>query len=68
MEIDGHNFTEVLASLEEAKAVKGKPTAIIASTLKGKGVSFMENNPDFHGKAPNPEQLQQALSELDNLK
>lgn len=68
MEIDGHNFTEVLASLEEAKTVKGKPTAIIASTLKGKGVSFMENNPDFHGKAPNQEQLQQALSELDNLK
>ena len=68
VEIDGHDFTAILSSLEEAKKVKGKPSAIIASTFKGKGISFMENNPDFHGKAPNQEQLQQALSELDNLK
>jgi len=64
IEIDGHSFPEVLDALEEAKTVKGKPTAIIAATVKGKGVSFMENNPEFHGKAPNKEQLEQALKEL----
>lgn len=64
IEIDGHSFPQVLEALDEAKATKGKPTAIIAATVKGKGVSFMENNPEFHGKAPNKEQLQQALKEL----
>jgi transketolase len=64
IEIDGHSFPQVLNALEEAKTVKGKPTAIIAATVKGKGVSFMENNPEFHGKAPNKEQLEQALQEL----
>ena len=64
IEIDGHSFPQVLDALEEAKTIKGKPTAIIAATVKGKGVSFMENNPDFHGKAPNKEQLEQALKEL----
>ena len=64
IEIDGHSFPQVLSALDEAKTVKGKPTAIIAATVKGKGVSFMENNPDFHGKAPNKEQLEQALKEL----
>ena len=64
IEIDGHSFPQVLDALEEAKTIKGNPTAIIAATVKGKGVSFMENNPDFHGKAPNKEQLEQALKEL----
>jgi transketolase len=64
IEVDGHSFPQVLAALEEASSVKGRPTAIIAATVKGKGVSFMENNPEFHGKAPNEEQLAQALQEL----
>ena len=64
IEIDGHSFPQVLEALDEAKTVKGKPTAIIAATVKGKGVSFMENNPEFHGKAPNKEQLEKALKEL----
>ena len=64
IEIDGHSFPQVLEALDEAKTVKGQPTAIIAATVKGKGVSFMENNPEFHGKAANKEQLEQALKEL----
>ncbi|MBI4282816.1 MAG: transketolase [Chloroflexi bacterium] len=64
IEIDGHSIPQVLAALEEAKTVKGKPTVIIAATVKGKGVSFMENNPEFHGRAPSKEQLEQALKEL----
>lgn len=64
VEVDGHSFPQVLNAFEEAKNTKGKPTVIIASTVKGKGVSFMENNPDFHGKAPTKEQLEQALIEL----
>ena len=64
LEIDGHDFPQVLKALHKASKTKGKPTAIIAETVKGKGVSFMENNPDFHGKAPNKEQLAQALEEI----
>jgi transketolase len=63
-EVDGHDIDRVLAALAEAKEVKGQPAAIIAHTIKGKGVSFMENNVDFHGKAPNAAQLEQALKEL----
>ena len=66
IEIDGHSFPQVLEALGEAKTIKGQPTAIIAATVKGKGVSFMENNPEFHGKAPNKEQLEQALEELED--
>lgn len=62
---NGHDFQEVLNALEQANNVKGKPTVIIANTIKGKGISFMENNPDFHGKAPTPDQLEKALLELD---
>jgi transketolase len=62
--VDGHNFEQLIAAYEEAKTVEGKPTAIIARTVKGKGVSFMENNPDWHGKAPTKEQEQQALAEI----
>ena len=61
---DGNDFDQVIAAIEEARAHKGQPSVVICETIKGKGVSFMENNPDFHGKAPNAEQLQQALKEL----
>jgi transketolase len=54
----------VLDALKKAPQTKGRPTAIVARTVKGKGVSFMENNVDFHGKAPNAEQLEKALKEL----
>ncbi|MEO2116824.1 MAG: transketolase [Methanocaldococcus sp.] len=64
-EIDGHNFEEIINTVEKAKTLKnGKPKMIIAYTIKGKGVSFMENNVAFHGKAPSEEQLKQALEEL----
>jgi len=61
---DGHNFEDLLRALDEARTVKGKPTAIVAHTIKGKGVSFMENNPEWHGKAPSKEQAAQALAEI----
>jgi transketolase len=64
IEIDGHDFTAIRRALEEAEATKGKPTAIVAHTVKGKGVSFMENNPKFHGTAPTPAEVAQALQEL----
>ena len=63
-EIDGHDLGKLISTLEEARAHEGQPTAVICETTKGKGVSFMENNPDFHGKAPSDEQLVQALREL----
>ena len=63
-EIDGHSLEQVLAALEAAQQVRGRPGVIIAHTVKGKGVSFMENNPEFHGKAPTSEQLAIALDEL----
>lgn len=62
--IDGHNMAEILQAFETAKVTKGKPTAIIAKTVKGKGVSFMENNAKWHGKAPNDEECEKALLEL----
>ena len=64
-ETDGHDMGQVLDALDEARQVQGQPTVVIARTVKGKGVSFMENNPDFHGKAPNTEQLALALQELE---
>lgn len=64
IEVDGHDFNSIVAGLEEAQKVKGKPSLIIAETIKGKGVSFMENNVDWHGVAPNREQTIQALKEL----
>jgi transketolase len=64
VEIDGHNIEKIVSALEEAKTVKGKPTIIIAHTVKGKGVSFMENVAVWHGKAPSDEQAQQALEEI----
>lgn len=62
--IDGHDFDEILGALEKARATKGMPTCIVAKTIKGKGVSFMENQAGWHGAAPNKEQCEQALSEL----
>lgn len=62
--IDGHNFEEILNSLKEAREIKDKPTAIIAKTIKGKGVSYMENQASWHGTAPNEEQYNKALEEL----
>ncbi len=67
IEIDGHNFDEIESALNEAKATKGKPTAIIATTTKGKGVSFMENQVNWHGAAPNAEQYEIAMNELKAL-
>jgi len=64
MEIDGHNMTEIVEALEDAKAFKGMPTIVIARTVKGKGVSFMENVVDWHGKAPCREEAEQALEEI----
>ena len=62
--IDGHNFDEIRNAFDEAKSTKGQPTAIIAKTVKGKGVSFMENQAGWHGKAPNDEELKIALEDL----
>lgn len=62
--IDGHNIEEIISALGQAKNTKGKPTAIIANTIKGKGVSFMENEAAWHGKAPNAEQYEMAINEL----
>ena len=61
---DGNDFDQIRAAFAEARATKGQPTAIIAETLKGKGVSFMENQVGWHGKAPNDEQFEQAMAEL----
>ena len=64
IEVDGHDLARLIDAFEQAKSVKGKPTVIIAHTVKGKGVSFMENNIDFHGKAPTAEEVEMALKEL----
>jgi transketolase len=65
IDIDGHDFDQMLSALIEAEKMKGRPTVITARTVKGKGVSFMENNVAFHGKAPTPEEAQRALKELE---
>ena len=62
--IDGHDFDQIEAAFAEAKTVKGQPTAIVMKTIKGKDVSFMENNAGWHGKAPNDAEHAQAISEL----
>jgi transketolase len=61
---NGHDYADIQRALDEAKTVKGQPTVILAATVKGKGVSFMENNAGWHGKAPNAEQYEQAKTEL----
>jgi len=65
-EIDGHDFEQIINAFEKASEVKGKPTLIIAKTIPGKGVSFMENRCEWHGKAPNKEEAEKALKELGN--
>lgn len=65
IDIDGHDFNQILAAFKEAEKIKNKPPVIIARTIKGKGVSFMENNAKFHGKAPTPEEAERALKELE---
>jgi transketolase len=65
IEVDGHDVGAIVDALDEATATKGRPTMIVCSTVKGKGVSFMENNPEWHGKAPSKDQLAQALAELE---
>jgi len=63
--VDGHNIKALITAMEEAEKVKGKPTVIIAETVKGKGVSFMEWNNSFHGKAPSKEEIEKALKEFE---
>ncbi|MCL6473025.1 MAG: transketolase [Firmicutes bacterium] len=67
IEINGHDMSEILEAFEEARSVKGKPTIIIANTIKGKCVSFMERVVDFHGKAPTNEEVDKALAEIEAL-
>ena len=63
--VDGHDLDALRAAFAEARQVKGQPTVLIAKTVKGKGVSFMENDAGWHGKAPNAEQYEKAMAELD---
>ena len=65
--IDGNDFDQIDAAFKEARATKGMPTAIIAKTVKGKGVSFMENNAGWHGKAPNDEEYATAMADLEKI-
>jgi transketolase len=65
IEVDGHSIPQLTQAFDKAKQIKGQPTVIIAHTIKGKGVSFMENNPDFHGTAPNTMEVELALKELE---
>jgi len=65
--IDGHDMNQIINALNKAKTIKGKPTAIIAKTIKGKGVSFMENQAGWHGKAPKEEEYVKAINELKNI-
>ncbi len=64
IDVDGHDLTALAAAFQEAKATRGKPTVLIARTVKGKGVSFMEGQPAWHGKAPNDQELAAALQEI----
>lgn len=65
--IDGNDFDQIDAAFKEAEATKGMPTAIICKTVKGKGVSFMENNAGWHGKAPNDEEYEKAMADLEKI-
>ena len=67
LEIDGHNLEEIEDAVKNAENCKGRPTAVICKTIKGKGVSFMENKAEWHGTAPNKEQYEQAMAELAEL-
>ncbi len=65
--IDGHDFEQIAAAFKEARETKGQPTAIVAKTVKGKGVSFMENNAGWHGKAPNDAEFEIAMADLEKV-
>ena len=67
IQIDGHSFDQLRSAFKEARELKGRPTAIICKTVKGKGVSFMENQVGWHGKAPNDEQYAEAMQELERI-
>ena len=67
IEIDAHDFEQIHAAFQKAKEVKGQPTAIVAKSVKGKGVSFMENQASWHGSAPNDEQYAQAMADLEKI-
>jgi transketolase len=64
IQTNGHEVAQVVKALDQAEAVKGKPSVIIADTVKGKGVSFMENNPEWHGKGPTREEAERAVREI----
>jgi transketolase len=64
LEIDGHDLSQIAKALAQAEATKGRPTLIVAHTVKGKGVSFMENNPEWHGKSPKPAEAIAAIREI----
>jgi len=65
--VDGHNFDEIRSAMQKARETKGMPTAIIMHTVKGKGVSFMENQAGWHGKAPNDEEYEIAMADLKKI-
>ena len=65
LECDGHDFDQLIPAMEQAKATKGKPTCIVAHTVKGKGISFMENDFNWHAKVPSKEELEKSMAELD---
>ena len=65
IEADGHDIAALQRAFQEAASTKGKPTVLIAHTVKGKGVSFMENNPKYHGTAPTQQEVEAALKELE---
>ena len=67
IEIDAHDFDQIAAAFKEARETKGQPTAIVAKSTKGKGVSFMENQASWHGAAPNDEQYEQAMKDLEEI-
>jgi len=67
IDINGHDMEQILNALDEADRIKGKPVMIISRTIKGKGVSFMELNHKFHGKAPNEEEYRKAIGEIENI-
>ena len=67
IKIDGHDYDAIIGAFREAETVKGKPTVILAKTVKGKGISYMENNAGWHGKAPNQEQYEQGMAELNAI-
>jgi transketolase len=64
IQVDGHNFSQITQALDQSETVTGKPSMIIAHTIKGKGVSFIENRAEWHGIAPKAEELERALKEL----